>query len=319
MSAAESSRNVPATVAVLAGGPSAERAVSLKSGAAVAAALRSLGHRVIEFDPTPANLAQGPWSEVDVAFLALHGEYGEDGQIQAELDRLGVVYTGSPAAASKLAFSKLDAKLAFVSRGVPTPPWSPLDARLSPGQCAARARQLGFPLVVKPDAQGSSLGVSLVREERELGAALDLAFGYGPRLVLEQAIVGQEWTVGLLDSRPLPPLLIAAQSAIFDYQAKYHAPEIQCRLAEADHPDAARVVRAALGAVEAVGACGVSRVDVLVDKLGRPWVLEVNTIPGFTDHSLVPFAAQAVGLDFAGLCQWCLRAALARPERRRAA
>jgi len=315
--AAESS--VRRTVAVLAGGPSAEREISLKSGAAVAHALRSTGSRVIEFDPSPERLATGPWRDVDVAFLALHGEYGEDGELQAELDRLGVPYTGSGATASRVAFHKSQAKLAFVSQGVSTPPWMPLESSLSPGQCAAQARRLGFPLVVKPDAQGSSLGVSLVRDETGLESALDLAFGYGSRLILEQAIFGQEWTVGLLDLQPLPPLLIQPQPVIFDFEAKYHSPDIQCRLCEADHPDQERVVEAARNAVAAVGACGVSRVDLIVDAWGRPWVLEVNTIPGFTDHSLVPFAARAVGMSFADLCHWCVEAALSQPGRRRAA
>jgi len=246
-------------------------------------------------------------------------ECGSDGELQAELDRLGVPYTGSGATASRVAFHKSQAKLAFVSQGVSTPPWMPLESSLSPGQCAAQARRLGFPLVVKPDAQGSSLGVSLVRDETGLESALDLAFGYGSRLILEQAIFGQEWTVGLLDLQPLPPLLIQPQPVIFDFEAKYHSPDIQCRLCEADHPDQERVVEAARNAVAAVGACGVSRVDLIVDAWGRPWVLEVNTIPGFTDHSLVPFAARAVGMSFADLCHWCVEAALSQPGRRRAA
>ncbi|MCY2966946.1 MAG: D-alanine--D-alanine ligase, partial [Planctomycetota bacterium] len=301
------------------GGPSAEREVSLKSGAAVAAALRAGGHTVREIDPKFTDVAKFDWRGIDVAFLALHGEFGEDGTVQDLLDTLGIPYTGSGANASRISFSKLAAKQRFVQNGVPTPPWLVVDSTLSPGQCAAQARRLGFPLVVKPDQQGSSLGVTIVRDEEQLGDALEIAFGYGRVVVLEQAIDGAEWTVGLLDSHPLPPIRIGTDHTFFDYDAKYHADDTRYQFDDDGSGVAAMVSRVARDACAAVGTKGVARVDVMVDRLGRPFVLEVNTIPGFTDHSLVPKAAAHAGMNFVALCEWCVTSALARDRGRRAA
>ena len=311
-------------IAVLSGGNSSEREVSLKSGAAVEMALRSLGHRVLSIDPSQASLSDThvngvAWDSIDLAFLALHGASGEDGTIQTQLESLGVPYTGSGPRASQVAFSKLASKQVFLRAGVPTPPWQVVEPRLSQSELTGVARQLGFPLVVKPDQQGSSLGVSLVHDESELRAALDLAFSFGPVVLLEQAIVGEEWTVGLLDDHPLPPIRISSQGTIFDYQAKYHSDDTQYIFDDSASGVAARTALVTRHACLALGTRGVARADLMVDRLGRPFVLEVNTIPGFTDHSLVPKAAARLGMSFEDLCQWCVDSALAHFQLRRAA
>jgi len=306
-------------IAVLSGGDSSEREVSLKSGAAVVAALRTLGHRVTPLDPSETRLDTVGWNSLDLAFLALHGAAGEDGTIQSQLEALGVPYTGSGPRVSQVAFSKLATKQVFLRTGVPTPPWQVVEPRLAQDELTAIARHLGFPLVVKPDQQGSSLGVSLVHDEHQLRPALELAFSFGPVVLLEQAILGDEWTVGLLDDHPLPPIRIAAAGTIFDYQAKYHSDQTQYLFDDTPGGISSRAAIIARNACLALGTRGVARADLMVDHLGRPFVLEVNTIPGFTDHSLVPKAAARRGLSFEDLCQWCVDSALAHFQQRRAA
>lgn len=301
-------------IAVLAGGPSAERAISLESGTAVADALQQRGHTVTSIDPAQTPLTQVDWSQHDLAFLALHGTFGEDGQVQAILDDLGVRYTGSDRAASRVAFSKSAAKERFGHAGVATPPHVVIHESDIASRIDRAARRLGFPLVVKPDAQGSSLGVTICDSIDDLPEALSRCFHYGPFGLLETMISGTEWTVGLLDDLVLPAIQIETPRGFFDYQAKYQDEETLYHF-EFDHPPA--VVRAvevlAARAVRAVGATGISRVDLRVDAWGQPWVLEVNTIPGMTSHSLIPKAAARMGIDFSDLCDRAARSALARP------
>lgn len=304
-------------VALLAGGDSEERVISLQSGDAVQQALTARGHLVIQLDPAVIDLASVDWSQFDVAFVALHGRFGEDGTVQQVLEDAGVPFTGSDAAASRLAFSKSAAKERFAQFGVPTPNYVLIHYADDAARIERLVASVGYPLVVKPDAQGSSLGVSIVRQPRELPAALQRCFEYDSFGVVEQAIVGTEWTVAMMDDVVLPPLLIETPREFFDYAAKYHDEATQYNFA-ADWPrsEVARIGETAAEACRALGVNGLSRVDLRVDAAHQPWVLEVNTIPGFTDHSLAPKAAAQAGIDFAELCERAIRASLAgRPQR----
>lgn len=307
-------------VAVLLGGPSAEREVSLLSGSAVAAALRKAGHQVLEIDPARVTLATQEWRDVDVAFIALHGRFGEDGQVQQILEDAGVPYTGSGVAASRLAISKSATKERFAQQGVPTAPYV-LVHETDPAQHILRqAQSVGFPLVVKPDTQGSSLGVSIVPTADLLPVALTRCFQFDPFAVLERWINGTEWTAGFIDNLSLPLIRIETDHAFFDYHAKYEDDATQYRVTGGLATGTETVIAGtALAACRAVGSRGIARVDLMVDSRDQPWVLEVNTIPGMTDHSLVPKAAAQLGIDFVELCERCLESALAQSRRRDAA
>jgi len=295
-------------IAVLAGGDSDEREVSLKSGMAVEAALSQRGHRVLQLDPAIVELSGIDWSQFDVAFIALHGRFGEDGQVQKLLDDAGVRYTGSDAAASRLAFSKSAAKERFLQCGVPTPQYSLVHYTDDLDRIQREANGIGYPLVVKPDTQGSSLGISIVRTPEQLPAALKLCFQFDGFGVLETMIEGTEWTVGLIDSQTLPAIKIETDREFFDWQAKYDD-EGTRYIFDADVP--AKVIetieQAAKSACSAIGTSGLARVDIRLDAQDQPWILEVNTIPGFTDHSLIPKAAAHQGTDFPTLCDRIVR------------
>ncbi|MSR60440.1 MAG: D-alanine--D-alanine ligase [Planctomycetaceae bacterium] len=307
-------------VAVLLGGPSAEREVSLQSGAAVAAALRRAGHQVCEIDPAATSLADYDWQAVDVAFIALHGRFGEDGQVQTILEMARVPYTGSDVAASKLAISKSATKERFAQCGVPTARYVLVHESDPAQHILQHARTIGFPLVVKPDTQGSSLGVSIVASPDVLPIALTRCFQYEPFGVLEAWINGSEWTAGFIDDVPLPLIRIETERGFFDYRAKYEDDQTQYRMSGGATPEAEGLIaRTALDACRAVGTRGIARVDLMVDSHNQPWVLEVNTIPGMTDHSLVPKAAAQLGIDFTQLCERCLQSALVQARRRDAA
>ena len=303
-------------IAVLCGGESHEREISLQSGSAVASALRERGHEVVCLDPalTPPEAAH--FHDIDVAFLALHGQKGEDGEIQDILDRMNVLYTGSGAEASRLAFSKSASKERLFQRGVPTPPYVLVHASDDPRRTVELALRVGFPLVVKPDAQGSSLGVSIVKSAGDLPQALENCFRYDVFGLLEQAIPGTEWTVSLLDDEPLPLIQIETPREFFDFTAKYEDDATVCRFNSSvpKHVNAS-IIEAGLGAAKAIDTRGLARVDIRLDESGRPWVLEVNTIPGLTEHSLVPKAAAHVGISLGELCERsierCLTAAKA--------
>jgi D-alanine-D-alanine ligase len=300
-------------IVVLAGGDSAEREISLQSGRCVADALRSAGRQVAEIDPAVHDLERWSWQPGDVALVALHGQFGEDGQVQELLDSLGVPYTGSGPEASRLAFSKSAAKVCFLKHGVPTPEAVVIHRDHSSTRLRHVAEQLGFPLVVKPDQQGSSLGVSLVRSPNELDAAVAACFQYGSCGLLERAIAGTEWTVALLDDEPLPPIQVVTSQTLFDFHAKY-VDESTTYAFDSDLPSAVvtSIVDAGRRACAAVGTAGIARVDLRLDELRRPWVLEVNTVPGMTDHSLVPKAAARAGLSLAELCAQAVERAVGR-------
>jgi len=296
-------------IAVLRGGPSAEREVSLRSGVAVARALAALGHEVFEVDPEPGRLRVP--TGTTVAFLALHGTYGEDGQVQAELEALGIPYTGCGVEASRLAFDKVLTREACRAAGVPVarghvfaeptagwpPGWRP-------------------PVVLKPARQGSSVGLQFVDAADGLAGALREALQHGSEVLMEERIVGRETTVGILDGEALPVVEVRPRSGAYDYRNKYTpgATEYFCP-ADLGAGVTRAVQEAALGAFRAVGGRDYARVDVMVTEEGRPVVLEVNTLPGMTETSLMPKAAAAAGLDFGALC---LRLVMLALERRRA-
>lgn len=305
------------SIAVLAGGNSTERTVSLKSGEAVSRALSNRGHEVTSLDPTEVELTDCDWSAFDVAFLALHGTFGEDGQVQEILEDVGIPFTGSDSVASRVAFSKSASKERFLQSGVVTPPYVLIHETDSVSRIAQQAEELGFPLAVKPDAQGSSLGVSIVRTPDELPKALERCFYFDAFGLLEKAVAGTEWTVGMLDDRVLPVIQIETDREFFDYDAKYEDDATRYLL-DFDLPDHVlqSIQDVALRAGQALGAHGLTRVDIRLDEGHRPWVLEVNTIPGLTDHSLVPKSAARLGMSLGELCertiQNCLKSAAAR-------
>jgi D-alanine-D-alanine ligase len=300
-------------VVVLAGGDSAERAVSLQSGQSVAAALAMAGHVPRVVDPANGPLTEICWNEFDACFLALHGGAGEDGRVQRQLDALHVPYTGSHAAASRLAMSKIASKRRFLAHGVPTPPYEWIRAHQGVEQVARRVARLDYPLVVKPDAQGSSVGVAVVESAAGLAAALDEARGCGGDCLAEPLVRGREFTVALIDDVALPTIEILPHQTVFSYDAKYHSATTEYRLDfPLDDSAAAAIRHAAVAAARALGTCGLARVDVMLSDDGQPWVLEVNTIPGMTFRSLAPLAAARAGIDMPQLCDLLVRRCLAQ-------
>ena len=293
-------------IAVFRGGPSAEREVSLRTGAAVAKALRSLGHVVTEIDPVPGRLELP--AGTDVVFLALHGTYGEDGLVQNELDRLGVPYTGCDAVASRIAFDKVLTKLACLRDGVPTSPFAVLHKGTTAWPAGLRP-----PTVLKPVRQGSSVGLYFLDDETGMGPALAGVLQHDTEALMEAKVVGRETTVGILDGRALPVVEVRPKQGNYDYQNKYTAgaTEYLCP-APFDEATTRAIQAAGLGAFRAVGGRDYARVDVMVAADGSPVVLEVNTLPGMTETSLLPKAAAAAGIDYPQLCQRMVELALRR-------
>ena len=285
-------------VAVLKGGPSSEREVSLRSGAAVAQALRERGYDVAEvLVGTDRSFAVPPGTEV--AFVAMHGHFGEDGTIQALLRQQGIPHTGSSPEASARAFDKSKSKPVIAAAGIPTP----IFEFLRKGQ----KRTLPLPVVVKPVRQGSSVGVSRVFKEEEWEAALDLALGLDDVALVEEFIPGRELTVGVVGDVVLPLLEIVAPDGFFDYHAKY-TNGVSQHVLPADIP--AETVRAcqaaALATFRALGCAGMGRVDIRLRPDGKFFVLELNNIPGMTELSLLPDAAKRHGWSFPELCEMIL-------------
>ncbi len=291
------------------GGPSSEREVSLRSGAAVAKALRSLGHTVHELDPKEPSWKLPPGTEV--VFLALHGTYGEDGTVQEQLEKLGVPYTGCGPEASRVAFDKVLTKKRCLATGVPTARFAVFDSPKAPWPAGWRP-----PVVLKPVRQGSSVGLQMVEHAGQWEASLAEAFRFDTQVLMEEKIIGREATVGILDDKPLPVVEIRVKQGVFDYHNKYTpgAAEHFCP-APFDPALTARVQDAALGAFHAVGGRDYARVDVMVQPNGNPVVLEVNTLPGMTELSILPDAAAAAGLSYVQLCQFMLDLALKRGKR----
>lgn len=285
-------------VGVLMGGTSAERAISLKSGQAVLQALQAAGvdaHGIDAGSDIAQVLAE---QRFDRVFLALHGRGGEDGTIQGLLEMMGIPYTGSGVLGSALGMDKLRCKQLWQGVNLPTPGWLPLDDE---ADCERAVEQLGLPLMVKPSLEGSSIGMSRVQAADELLAAWQTATAYGP-VMAEQWIEGREYTLAVLGDQVLPAIRLETPRAFYDYEAKYAAGDTLYHLPAGLSPAReAELGELALRAFRAVGAHGWGRVDLMLDADERPWLLEVNTAPGMTDHSLVPMAARAAGMDFTAL------------------
>lgn len=293
-------------ITVMLGGPSAEREVSLRSGAVVAEALRSRGHEVSELDPREPGWVLPPGTEV--VFLALHGTYGEDGVVQAELDNLGVIYTGCDAESSRIGFDKVLTKQRCVEAGVPTARFTVVEAAGTPWP-----RGWNPPVVLKPVRQGSSVGLQFVERVADWSAALTESLRYGSEVLVEEKISGRECTVGILGDEPLPLVEVRPKTGIYDYRTKYSegTTEYLCP-APLDDATTKRVQAAGLGAFKAIGGRDYGRVDVMVKANGDPVVLEVNTLPGMTETSLLPKAAAAAGIGYAELCERMVKLALTR-------
>lgn len=287
-------------IAVLMGGPGSEREVSLASGKAVLGALREAGLDAVGVDlpDTRVDLPAG----TGLAFNVIHGTFGEDGELQQRLEELGIPYTGAGSASSRIAFDKNLAKACFVAAGVPTPAAEIVD--VSGG---VRMPSMALPFVVKAPRQGSSVGVHIVRDRAQIEAAMTDAAKYGDEVLVEQFVEGRELTVGILDGEALPVVEIVPPDGVYDMASKYpwlsgaRGSQYFCP-AELDEATTRRVRAAALAAHESIGLEVYSRVDVLLDAAGEPFVLEVNTIPGMTETSLLPKSAAAAGIGFGELC-----------------
>jgi D-alanine-D-alanine ligase len=327
-------------VAVLMGGRSSEREISLRTGRGVAQSLRELGHEVtavdagtgrlldagreeeasavtaLEHAPATALVGTGAMRDAEVVFIALHGGEGENGTLQALLELAGKPYTGSGVLASAMAMNKAVSKRLFEHAGIPTPEWQLVQAG-APAHAVEVERMGGFPLVVKPNAEGSTVGLTIVQDATELPEALRRAAAHGPDILIERFIPGREMTVAVLGDEVLPIVEIRPKSGLYDYESKYTAGrseyEVPARLPEAV---TARMQALGLRAAQALGCTGVSRVDFRLDPRDEPYCLEVNTIPGMTPTSLVPMAARARGMSYDQLVDRLLQLAVAEHRRR---
>ncbi len=300
-----------ATVAVLAGGVSAEREISLQTGQAVHKALQKNGHKVRQIDLTHSNLRQLNGTSCDAVFLALHGTFGEDGQIQRMLDERGIRYTGSSAEASANAMDKLRSKILFLKNGIPTAPYHEVTAEATANDISRIQRRLGLPLVVKPAAEGSSVGVSKVSMPGELTPAINKALKFGERAMIERFLTGREVVVGILNDQPLPVIEIRSPDALFTYEAKYRDSTTEYDMEPDIDPERLDEIRyTALAAHKALGCRHYSRVDLIYGPNDKINVLEVNSLPGLTERSLLPKAAQAAGISFPKVCDKILQLAL---------
>ena len=305
-SAEQSIQRMALRITVMLGGPSAEREVSLRTGASVAAALRSLGHTVDELDPQ-----KKPWklrTGTDVVFLALHGTYGEDGTVQKELEAVGVPYTGCDPEGSRIAFDKVLTKKKCLAAGIRTPRFEVVNSANAPWPEGWQP-----PLVLKPVRQGSSVGLRFVEDMRDWPGCLAEAIRFDSEVLVEEKIVGRETTVGILGNTALPVVEVRPKNGAYDYQNKYTlgATEYLCP-APFDDTVTRKIQSAGMEAFAAIGGRDYARVDIMVRDNDEPFVLEVNTLPGMTETSLLPKAAAAAGMGYNELCQRMIELALTR-------
>jgi D-alanine-D-alanine ligase len=291
--------DLPKNIAVLMGGPGSERSVSLATGAGVSKALRSVGVNVVDVDVRDENFPLP--KDVDVAFNCIHGTFGEDGQLQKILEDRGVAYTGDGVEGSRIAFDKILSKEKFLARKVATPESEVIDAGQRP--------KMSVPLVVKPARQGSTVGIVIVKNKNDLDSALKEAAKFDRKLLIEKFVSGRELTIGILGDQALPILEIIPKGGFYDFNTKYPFLNPQAG-ASAEHVCPAKIDNAltktiqelALRAFRALGLVVYGRVDVLLTDTGEPFVLEVNTIPGMTEASLLPEGAAAAGINYVDLC-----------------
>jgi D-alanine-D-alanine ligase len=297
-------------VAVLLGGRSSEREVSLMSGKAVLAGLQRRGVDAHGVDPAEQPLAALLAESFDRVFIALHGPGGEDGTVQGALEWLGVPYTGSGVLGSAIGMDKLRTKQLALANGLATPPFLVLGGA---DDCRRAAEELGLPLAIKPATQGSSVGMSKVERLEDLPTAWRSASALDPVVIAEPWITGQELTVAVLQGEALPAIRIETPRTFYDYQAKYFADDTRYHIPCGLEAGAERALqRAALAAFRAAGAQGWGRADFMMAADGVPLLLEINTVPGMTDHSLVPMAARSIGIDFDELVWRVLETSFAR-------
>ncbi len=297
-------------IGVLLGGLSSEREVSLASGTAILHALKEKGYRAVAIDVGSDVAEKIHDNGIEVAFIALHGKFGEDGAIQGLLEVMGIPYTGSGILASALGMNKTVSKQVFRSQGLLVGPYEVIYAG-SAGKERTALEQLQFPAVIKPHAEGSSVGVSLVFKKEDVAPAVELAFKYGSEILIEKFIKGKEVQVGILGKSALGAIEIVPKRAFYDYAAKYEKGMSE-HFFPARIPDAAykRTLEAGLAAHQAIGCRGYSRVDFIIDETGAPYILEVNTLPGMTATSLLPEIARGVGISFPDLVEEILRLSL---------
>ncbi len=287
-------------VAVMLGGDSCEREISLDTGAAVLDALQAKGVDAHAWDPAEKPMAEFANAGFDRVWIALHGPGGEDGALQGALQWLNTPYTGSGVMASAIAMDKIRSKHLFCAAGIPTPEYAVVRTL---ADASVAAEQIEFPLIIKPAGQGSSVGMSKIFERAELNEAVNIALEYGDTALLERCITGDEFTVAILQGRALPSIRIVTPRVFYDYRAKYDSDRTEyiCKGTASDEEEQG-YVDLALAAFSELGCSGWGRVDFMTGADGQPLVLEVNTVPGMTSHSLVPMAAREHGMDFPELC-----------------
>ena len=312
----------PKNVVVLMGGISPEREISLRSGNAVARALKEAGFNVTCIDVKDEKIEELDRMDIDVAFIALHGYFGEDGGVQQLLELKGIPYTGSGINASRLAMDKLATKKCFIEAGIKTPDYITVTEFQELQEIQREISKLGLPVVLKPTRNGSSIGISIIKSINDLQIGLEKAFEFGYELLVEKYIKGRELTVGIMDDKPLPIIEIKPAVEFFNYEAKYKDDRtkyliVEKTLSEQKNTvgDSSRTIgflspatynnaqELAINAQKILGCKGFSRVDMLLDDRDNLYLLEINTIPGFTEKSLLPKAAKAAGMSFPSLCE----------------
>ncbi len=301
-------------IGVLMGGMSSERNISLMTGEAIFSALNRLGYQTVKIDVDEKVCQTLLEERIEVAFVALHGRYGEDGAIQGLLEIMKIPYTGSGVAASAIAMDKIMSKRIFAAEGIPTPDYMVLTEReegsfykdLETGVPFS----IDFPIVVKPSSEGSTIGVRIIQDKADVREAVEEAKIYSSRIILEKYIAGAEITVGVMEDETVPTLEIVPKSNFYDYDSKYTKGMTEYLLTTSlDEETDRRVQGLALNAYRAIGCRGAARVDMIVDKEMMPWVLEINAIPGMTETSLLPKAAASVGIPFDTLVERMLQGA----------
>jgi D-alanine-D-alanine ligase len=304
-------------VAVLMGGWSAEREVSLWSGEAVLSALKNRNVDAVGIDATRENVQSLARQGFERVFIVLHGGAGEDGTVQAALELQGLPYTGTGVAGSAIKMNKVAAKRIWLAEKLPTAPFLLLDSEAA---AKAAAKKLRFPFVIKPSSEGSSVGVTIVKKPAQVAGAFRLARGATPRagreVMAEKFVKGAEISVPILDDQALPSIRIEPAGEFYDYHAKYIANDTKYTCPGLPAALEKKVGALALRAFELIGCRGWGRVDFIVERSGKPWLLELNTVPGMTSHSLVPMGAKARGLSFDELC-WAILETSMEPDRAR--